>query len=422
MNPTAIQITSTIIFSIAILHTFSASFFQKLANRNTKHSGIFHLLGEIEIVFGFWALILCVCMFLINGYEYTIKYIDSRNFTEPIFVFCIMVISATKPILNFSIQIVKLLSIILPLPRKLALFFLCLSFIPILGSFITEPAAMTVAALLLRDKFFFNMSHKLKYATIATLFVNISIGGTLTSFAAPPILMVAKAWNWDSNFMLQNFGYKAIIAVCINAMLLTFIFKKEIQNINFPPISHNKIKIPFIIILIHLIFLTGIIFFSHHPAIFMGIFLFFLGIAHAYEEYQNKLLLKEGLLVSFFLAGLIVLGGQQQWWLQSLITKMSNDVVFLGSILLTAFTDNAAITYLASTINGLNAQFKYAIVAGALTGGGLTIIANAPNPAGFSILKDYFEGKSINALKLFLYSLCPTLIATLIFKFLFNNF
>jgi hypothetical protein len=58
------------------------------------------------------------------------------------------------------------------------------------------------------------------------------------------------------------------------------------------------------------------------------------------------------------------------------------------------------------------------LVSGALTGGGLTVIANAPNPAGFSILKPSFEEGAISALYLFLYALPPTIIAIIAFRFI----
>ncbi len=85
-------------------------------------------------------------------------------------------------------------------------------------------------------------------------------------------------------------------------------------------------------------------------------------------------------------------------------------------MLLTAVTDNAAITYLGSLVDGVSDGFKYALVAGAITGGGLTVIANAPNPAGVALLKDRFENETIDPLKLFLAALLPTLVAAVAFK------
>jgi hypothetical protein len=56
--------------------------------------------------------------------------------------------------------------------------------------------------------------------------------------------------------------------------------------------------------------------------------------------------------------------------------------MYFGATALTAITDNAALTYLGSLVEGVSDQLKYALVAGAVSGGGLTVIANAPNPAG----------------------------------------
>ncbi|HRG61300.1 MAG TPA: putative Na+/H+ antiporter, partial [Aliarcobacter cryaerophilus] len=147
-------------------------------------------------------------------------------------------------------------------------------------------------------------------------------------------------------------------------------------------------------------------------------FLLFLGVTYAYQQYQDRLMLREGLLVAFFLGGLVILGGQQEWWLKDIISNLSNPEAFLGAITLGAFTDNAAITYLGSLVEGLSDEFKYYLVAGAVTGGGLTIIANAPNPAGAAILKSHFQDNSIDPRFLFLGALVPTIISSLCFIFL----
>jgi Na+/H+ antiporter NhaD/arsenite permease-like protein len=92
--------------------------------------------------------------------------------------------------------------------------------------------------------------------------------------------------------------------------------------------------------------------------------------------------------------------------------------VFFGAAALTAITDNAALTYLGSLVPGLSEEFKIALVAGAVTGGGLTVIANAPNPAGASILKEKFEHGAIHPLGLLVAALPPTLVAVLAFRLL----
>ena len=141
-------------------------------------------------------MVLMIAMFALLGSTPAIDYIESRNFTEPMFVFAIMVIAGTRPILNAASAAVRLLARAIPLPGSAAVYFTVLSFVPLLGSFITEPAAMTLAALILRDQFFTRgISTRLMYATLGVLFVNISIGGTLTPFAAPPVLSSARAWS-----------------------------------------------------------------------------------------------------------------------------------------------------------------------------------------------------------------------------------
>lgn len=407
------------LFAIAVLHTFSTKFFEHLAHQNPRHAGIWHLLGEVEVVFGFWAMVLMLFMFGISGKQEATAYLDTRNFTEPMFVFAIMVIAGTRPILQFTGSIVNLVAKLLPVQKGLATYFLVLALVPLLGSFITEPAAMTLAALMLRDTLFSKeTSTRLKYATIGVLFVNISIGGTLTSFAAPPVLMVASKWNWDFVYMLTHFGWKAAIAVFVNATVATFMFRKEVQHMDQQAPASTITTVPLSVVLVHLVFLSLVVVFSHHPAVFMGLFLFFMGFTTAYQRHQNPLILKEALLVAFFLAGLVVLGGLQQWWLEPVLMSMNVNSVFFGATALTAITDNAALTYLGSLVPGLSEEFKVALVAGAVTGGGLTLIANAPNPAGAAILKEKFSDNAIHPMGLLLAALAPTLVAVLAFKLL----
>ncbi len=102
------------------------------------------------------------------------------------------------------------------------------------------------------------------------------------------------------------------------------------------------------------------------------------------------------MLVGFFLASLVIHGGCQKWWIAPVLSGLTNGRLMIGAIVLTAFNDNAAITYLASLVPGFPPSLKYAVVAGAVTGGGLTVIANAPNPAGQSILAPSFGKDGIS--------------------------
>ncbi len=415
MSPTAIQVISASIFLVALIHTFSTKYFEHLAHTRPAHAGMWHLLAEVEIVFGFWAMVLMVVMFATQGQTEAVGYLDSRNFTEPMFVFVIMVIAGSRPILQVASSAVQGLVSLAPTNKTLAFYFIALAIVPLLGSFITEPAAMTLAALLMRDTIFGRVSSRLRYATLGVLFVNISIGGTLTPFAAPPVLMVAAKWGFDLNYMLTHIGWKAAIAVMINATAITLIFAKELRSLEFSAKSPYTGVTP-AMIAVHMLFLLGVVVFAHHPAAFVAIFLLFMGVATAYPQFQERLILREGLLVAFFLGGLVVLGGMQQWWLQPLLMSMDETAVYFGATALTAITDNAALTYLGSLVEGLSDEFKYALVTGAVTGGGLTIIANAPNPAGASILKGTFDEGAINPLGLLAGALAPTLVAIACFR------
>ncbi|HEV8261035.1 MAG TPA: putative Na+/H+ antiporter [Burkholderiales bacterium] len=412
-----LEVVGAALFAIAVLHSFSTRYFEHLAHTRTAHSGLWHLLGEVETVFGFWAFVLLVFMALTYGWGRASVYLDSRHFVEPMFVFVIMVIAASRPIMQFASDSVRCVGRLLPVQPAVAGYFLSLSLVPLLGSLITEPAAMTLAALMLRDRIFATQaSSRLKYATLGVLFVNVSVGGTLTHFAAPPVLMVAAKWDWTTGFMLSTFGAKAALAVLINAFVLTYLFRRELSERVAPPAQSIHPRVPAAFVILHLGILAAVVFTNHHPEAFMGLFLLFLGLAEAYRRHHDRLMLREGLMVAFFLAGLVVLGGQQQWWLQDVLSRLDESALFYGAAALTAITDNAALTYLGSLVEGVSDEYKYSLVAGAVAGGGLTVIANAPNPAGFAILKDHFEDQSINALGLFVAALPPTLVAVGCFR------
>jgi hypothetical protein len=417
MQTPLLQWVAAGIFALALIHTFSTKAFERLAHRHPRHAGALHLFGEVEVVFGFWAGVLIVLMALLAGSDEAIAYAESRQYTEPLFVFVVMVIAASKPVLTAVSSLMSMLARWLPIPTALAKVWLGLSAVPLVGSLITEPAAMTLAALMLRASVFRpGLPEWLKYAALGVLFVNVSIGGTLTSYAAPPVLMVASTWQWDSGFMVANFGWKALVAVLVNATAVTWLLRRHID----PDAAGSEATrgVPGAIQLVHIAFLTGVVVLAHHPAIFLGLFLFFLGFTHAYERHQSPLILKEGLLVGFFLAGLVVLGGMQQWWLQPIVSSLGPNALFFGALGLTAITDNAALTYLGSLIEGISAESKYMLVAGAVAGGGLTVIANAPNPAGVSLLRRGFNDESIGAGGLLAGALLPTVMAAAAFLLL----
>lgn len=414
--PSYLEYLATALFTIAIVHTFSVPVFARLANRGGPHAGLWHLLSEVEAVFGVWACVLLAIMALLSGVGETVTYIDTRNFTEPAFVFAIMVVAASRPILELVGMIVKALARMLPIRNELSMFFVTMAFVPLAGSFITEPAAMTLAALLLRDAYFRRPGQAgFKYMTIGVLFVNISIGGVLTAYAAPPVLMVAQTFGWDTAYMATHFGWRAAAAVIINAAVLTFVCRVHLLDgsIGRDPAGDAPPRppVPFILIAVHTLFLVAVVLSAHHPIVFLGFLMLFIGYAHAYKRHQNPLLIREGLMVGFFLAGLVVLGGLQKWWLQDLLAGLSPIVLYWGATALTAVTDNAALTYLGSLVEGTNELWRYMLVAGAVTGGGLTVIANAPNPAGFSILKGTFPDGAISPVKLLAAAALPTLVA-----------
>ncbi|HXJ93949.1 MAG TPA: putative Na+/H+ antiporter [Terriglobia bacterium] len=417
MRPSPVEILAAALFLVAVVHTF---FVKKLRDLSLQYPeatfrhNFLHLLGEVEIVFGFWAGILVLGITFLKSGQEAIRYVDSVNFTEAVFVFVVMSVAGTRPIIDFASRLIGGTARILPMSGAISFYLVALIVGPLLGSFITEPAAITVTALILRDRFMTaECSERFRYGTLAVLFTNVSIGGVLTSFAAPPVLMVAGVWNWDFRHMVAHFGWKAAVAVLINASLVTVFFRKEIDRPAAEISASNRPFSPFWMSAVHLIFLGVIVATLHHATVFLFLFLFFLGFTTVTKEQQDDLNLNGSLLVGFFLAGLVVLGGLQSWWLAPLIRNLKALPLFLGTAGLTAFTDNAALTFLGAQIPNVSEEFKYALVAGAIAGGGLTVIANAPNPAGFAILSESFGPAGIGPGRLFKTALIPVGIAML---------
>jgi hypothetical protein len=450
MNATpAFNRYASVIFGLAIVHTFLASQLMRLSHRFEREhrerlvrtgeaadlaeaasdqapvsfkAEMFHFLGEIEVVFGLWVLPLLVGMTYFHGWERSVHHLNSLNFTEPLFVLVIMSIAASRPVMVFAQGVMGVLAAIGRYSVG-AWWLAILTLGPLLGSFITEPAAMTVSALLLARKFYDRFPSKtLAYATLGLLFVNVSIGGTLTHFAAPPVLMVAGKWGWDMPYMFVHFGWKAALAVVMSNGLFWIVFRKEFARMNRhqPAVDEEKTfrqRVPKRIVFVHVLFLAWTVANNHYPVLFLGGFLFFIGFTQATAHYQDALSLRGPLLVAFFLAGLVIHGSLQSWWIRPLLASMGSTSLFWGATFLTAFNDNAAITYLASLVPNLTETLKYAVVAGAVTGGGLTVIANAPNPAGVSILGKFFDD-SVSPAGLAVGALIPTLIAAACFLLL----
>ncbi len=415
-------VSAALCLALGVIHTWFCPWFAQRADASVHHSGFWHLLGETEVVLGFWAFVWLAIVAVWDGSGTTLNYLDGCRFTEPLFVGVIMVITSSRPLMLTVQAGVVTLSKYLPLPGVMGPCFLVLGGLPLLGSFITEPAAMTLSALLLKQMVLTcTSSERLRYSALAVLFVNISIGGTLTAFAAPPVVMVASAWSWNSALMWHHMGAYATVAVCLNAMALVIGFREELgRGHQTQTQTQTEITIkrrpsidrpPWLLVVVHLLFLFAVVFNSEHAVVFLGVFLLFLALTQAYPQHHGVLLLREGLLIALFLGGLIVLGGAQSFWVQPLLTHLSAPALFGTSIGLTAFVDNAALTYLATQVKGLSDACQWALVAGAVTGGGLTLMANAPNPAGAALLRPLFDNHHIAWGRLFVYALGPTAVA-----------
>lgn len=435
---------ATIIFVCAIVHTFFAVPLTKLAHKvqhehdekiKKMHEAegkptaevemvsfkatLLHFLGEIEAIFGIWVLVLVGAIWGFYDIGVVKTYISHEViYTEPMFVVVIMALASTRPVLNFAESCLRFAARIGK--ESLTAWWLSIMIIaPILGSFITEPGAMTIAAMLLAKKFYsYSPSAKFAYATLGLLFVNISVGGVLTNFAAPPVLMVAGAWGLTTPEMFIHFGGKAVVGILISTTLYFLVFKGELKRLSGIAATDgdsdtSEGAIPVWVTITHLFFMGWTVFFAHEPPLFIGGFLFFLAFRQATAHYQTPVNLRGPILVGFFLAGLVIHGGLQGWWLAPIITSLSEWPLFVGSVVLTSFNDNAAITFLASQVEGLDPFLKYAVLAGAVSGGGLTVIANAPNPAGQALLSRFF-GDGVSPGKLAAGALIPTIIVSLL--------
>ncbi|MBI2605306.1 MAG: putative Na+/H+ antiporter [Deltaproteobacteria bacterium] len=427
MQPDTTQIMATALFAAAILHTFLVKRFEHWARQFRAGSiaeNLLHILAQVEVVFGVWAAVFLLGLAMASGPQASVDYLNGRDFTEAAFVFVILVVCATRPVLHAANTLLKAVSgavaRALRVSPNVSFYAVALTLGPLLGSFITEPAAMTVTALVLKRRFFDReVSAKFKYATLGILFVNVSIGGVLTPYAAPPVLMVAAKWGWGLSHMAAHFGWKAAVATLINAAIATVLLVRELAELGHVHAVDSDSerravaihRMPWWLVLGHITLLAGIVATAHHMTVFIGLFLLFLGVVRVTAEYQERIELQEGLLVGFFLSGLVVLGGMQRWWLEPLLQSLTDFRLFLGATALTAITDNAALTYLGAQVADLSESLKYALVAGAVAGGGLTVIANAPNPAGYGILRESFGEEGISPMGLFLAALGPTLIA-----------
>jgi Putative Na+/H+ antiporter len=439
------NVVATVIFLLAIIHTFLAPKILGLSHRiqqaheaklreihgpdleetiprhlrQSIPAAVLHFLGEVEAVFGIWVIPLALLMWIYKGPEVTRHYLDQDvSYVEPLFVVIIMAVAASRPIVQAAARILGLVARQSPARWWFAL----LTLGPLLGSFITEPAAMTLCAMLLGREFYrLSPSLRFMYATLGLLFVNISVGGALTNFAAPPVLIVAGKWGWSTLYMLEQFGLRAVAGIIVGNLAYFLIFRKEFTQLAvhgriIPPDDADGLEpVPLWITGVHLAFLGWTVLVAHEPALFIGGFLFFLAFTMATAAYQDEIQMRSPMLVGFFLAGLVIHGGLQGWWIEPVLSRLGEYPLLFGATVLTAFNDNAAITYLATLVPNFSDSLKVAVMSGAICGGGLTVIANAPNPAAQSLLQKYFPGGGIAPGSLFLAALFPTLVMLFFF-------
>jgi hypothetical protein len=445
------NLVATIIFLLAVLHTFIAvpitnyahrveqRYLEKVARETGEEvenegehvcvpARILHFLGEVESIFGIWLIPLVGAMIYFFSYSDFVGFFDSKlDYKEPLFVVAIMIMANTKPVIRFAQSCLRFFANKIGGNSPAAWWISILIIGPLLGSFITEPGAMTISALLLATMIYkYQPSDSLKYGTIGLLFVNVSVGGTLTHFAAPPVLMVAGKWGWDMKFMFLNYGWKAFTGIVIATIIYFFIYRKQLAALKASTdedeaygISDRSNSVPAWVILGVIAFMAWAVLMVHSTYLFMGGLVFFLGFHAITRRWQDKLEIRGAMMVGFFLAALVTHGTLQAWWLEPVLASLKPVTLFLGSAFLTSFNDNAAITFLCSQVPEFdyNSALQHAVMYGAVTGGGLTVIANAPNPAGQSILQGFFKG-GVSPLRLAVSAIIPTIIVGAAFWFL----
>jgi len=427
---TPLHLVALILFACAIFHTLSVYKIQEWADKWEAARGkrtvpiqLLLFLSHVEVVFAFWVIPLFVIMCYFYSWGTALEYINTRDYTEALFVVVVLSLTATRPIVHAAEAAIKWCAKGLGGSLS-AWWFVLLTIGPLMGSIITEAGSMAICALLLSRRFYsLRPGPMLSYATLALLFVNVSVGGVLTDFASPAVLVLAHCWHWTTLDMFCDFGWKAILGICIANVLYWLYFRREIEEMNSRRIAlaqkeePEEAPIPLWITMVHILFIAWVVLVSNYPAVFIASFLFFIGFHQATHDHQYPIRLAHPMLVGLFLAGLVIHGGLQGWWVVGILHGLDPLSVMGVAMGLTAFNDNTAISYLAALIPNWGEIFEYAIFTGVIAGGGLTVIANAPNPAGYAILKHHFVG-GIRPIKLFLAALIPTLILYAVFYLL----
>lgn len=195
-------------------------------------------------MFGIWVIVLIGAITYCYDWRAVLDYIGHEvKFTEPMFVVVIMAMAGTRPVLRVAEACLRAIAGV-GRGSVGASWLAILIVAPLLGSFITEPAAMTIGALLLARQFHaLKPSPRLAYATLGLLFVNVSVGGTLTHFAAPPVLKVAGPWQWTTPFKFLHFGWNAALGIVIASTLYYFVFRRELGGLETKRRSSRPLRV-----------------------------------------------------------------------------------------------------------------------------------------------------------------------------------
>lgn len=441
----------TLIFLLAVIHSFVAPLLLKAASKRIrrhempidpvaggskseipKRTGHFsketffwemvYFFGEIEVVFGLWAIPLLLSMVWFFDWDTPVAYIKSNHYTEAAYLFVSMAIAATYPVIRFVEQVSeKVMGWFEDTPLTWWMTLLTLG--PLFASYLKDTSMMTIVAILLMRHFYiFRPPLKLALATQSLLFVNMGVAGSLTSVASPTALLVSGPWGWDTGFMFFTFGWKAMVGIITVNVVYWFLFRESFAALNRKAKTMflqkvEVVDVPFWVTGVHLAFLVWVILTNNEPALYLGAFVLFLGFYQATHPYQIALSLRVPILIAFFVASLELHASLQGWWAEAFLESFKEQVLPFVALVLTTICHNSMVVYLATFVPHLTDRAKEAYFSGAIAASGLTLISSGANLIGYKVLSQAFD-EPIAPSTIFIYSFLPTFIMLAIFLYL----
>lgn len=426
-----LRVGAAVFFFLSILHTFCTPFFYKrfqicqhkkmiFPEKWRKYlwlSESYRLLSSVDVIFIFWSVPLFLWFLYSEGYAEAIDYFNHRNYLFALFIMIMLILLESRPIVYLSECIFLTIAKIGKQSPKCWWWTLMLG-APFSAILLKETGAMIIAATLLVRYFYkFAPSLRFSYATMGLLFSNISVGGLITDISSRALLLVSPALKGEQEFVIRHFSWKAVIAIFLSTTTYYLMFRKEFDH--FPKVVKNASiadeRVPIWLICLHVLFVAAIMSVRSVPLLMIGILILYLGLHQFTIFYQNSIRVTKVCCVGLFYAGLLILGGLQEWWMLVIMHRMSDFGYMFTSYILSMFLDNVLVNYLVHNLSVATDCFLYLVIAGCMSAGGVTILANAPNIVGYLIIKPFFPTSPVSLGRLFVFALGPSLIALMTF-------